>query len=182
MTQRASRAEPIWAAARSGSSSGSPRSANTAWTASDATTLKPRCWRSVRTDSTVPGSSHSSAGSPPRFVKPRMATTSAIGGWSPGSCAAAGATLPTAATSRHTATARRPSDALAARNAAPAGLTLEAGPALSVHGEGGVKPKVSYRPQRGRLDEGPSKGPSVSRVSASLALSLPFPAAGCTRG
>ena len=45
-----------------------------------------------------------------------------------------------------------------------------------------VKPKVSYRPQRGRLDEGPSKGPSVSRVSASLALSLPFPAAGCTRG
>ena len=42
--------------------------------------------------------------------------------------------------------------------------------------------QVSYRPQRGRLDEGPSKGPSVSRVSASLALSLPFPAAGCTRG
>ena len=42
--------------------------------------------------------------------------------------------------------------------------------------------RVSYRPQRGRLDEGPSKGPSVSRVSASLALSLPFPAAGCTRG
>ena len=45
-----------------------------------------------------------------------------------------------------------------------------------------VADKVSYRPQRGRLDEGPSKGPSVSRVSASLALSLPFPAAGCTRG
>ena len=45
-----------------------------------------------------------------------------------------------------------------------------------------VSGEVSYRPQRGRLDEGPSKGPSVSRVSASLALSLPFPAAGCTRG
>ena len=42
--------------------------------------------------------------------------------------------------------------------------------------------QISYRPLRGRYDEGPSKGPSISQVLASPASSRLPPAAGCSRG
>ena len=41
---------------------------------------------------------------------------------------------------------------------------------------------ISYRPLRGRDDEGPSKGPSISRVPASLVSFPLLPASGCNRG
>ena len=42
--------------------------------------------------------------------------------------------------------------------------------------------KISYRPLRGRYDEGPSKGPSVSQVPAPPVSSRLLPASGCNRG
>ena len=42
--------------------------------------------------------------------------------------------------------------------------------------------QISYRPLRGRYDEGPSKGPSVSQVPASPVSSRLLPASGCNRG
>ena len=42
--------------------------------------------------------------------------------------------------------------------------------------------QISYRPLRGRYDEGPSKGPSISRVPASLVSFPLLPASGCNRG
>ena len=42
--------------------------------------------------------------------------------------------------------------------------------------------RISYRPLRGRYDEGRSKGPSISRVPASLVSFPLLPASGCSRG
>ena len=45
-----------------------------------------------------------------------------------------------------------------------------------------VAVKISYRPLRGRYEEGPSKGPSISQVPVSPVSSRPLPASGCNRG
>ena len=42
--------------------------------------------------------------------------------------------------------------------------------------------QISYRPLRGRYEEGPSKGPSISQVPVSPVSSRPLPASGCNRG
>ena len=42
--------------------------------------------------------------------------------------------------------------------------------------------EISYRPLRGRYEEGPSKGPSISQVPVSPVSSRLLPASGCNRG
>ena len=42
--------------------------------------------------------------------------------------------------------------------------------------------QISYRPLRGRYEEGPSKGPSISQVPASPVSSRLLPGSGCNRG
>ena len=42
--------------------------------------------------------------------------------------------------------------------------------------------KISYRPLRGRYEESPSKGPSISQVPVSPVSSRLLPASGCNRG
>ena len=51
------------------------------------------------------------------------------------------------------------------------------------NGSGKCTPvEISYRPLRGRYEEGPSKGPSISQVPVSPVSSRPLPASGCNRG
>ena len=48
--------------------------------------------------------------------------------------------------------------------------------------DGGLPVTISYRPLRGRYEEGPSKGPSISQVPVSPVSSRLLPASGCNRG
>ena len=45
-----------------------------------------------------------------------------------------------------------------------------------------METEISYRPLRGRYEEGPSKGPSISQVPASPVSSRLLPGSGCNRG
>ena len=62
------------------------------------------------------------------------------------------------------------------------GITLPKGSQKANWARRPLAPKISYRPLRGRYDEGPSKGPSISRVPASLVSFPLLPASGCSRG
>ena len=45
-----------------------------------------------------------------------------------------------------------------------------------------TRSEISYRPLRGRYEEGPSKGASISQVPVSPVSSRLLPASGCNRG
>ena len=51
-----------------------------------------------------------------------------------------------------------------------------------ISGNWAEREAISYRPLRGRYEEGPSKGPSISQVPASPVSSRLLPGSGCNRG
>ena len=61
-------------------------------------------------------------------------------------------------------------------------LTFDIKNAEAIRAELSEYLQISYRPLRGRYEEGPSKGPSISQVPVSPVSSRPLPASGCNRG